>query len=201
MHTMQMPRIELTYERFITVLYDSMEKNQWNGFTEWMCFKCGTTFRLYKRVAYNDSILQLKNSDFPHPFCSLCDHCYTPLIDPVANTNFYHYYTQQKEHQLISFTQDVLNTLVVGEADKRCNKCFLFNLLVCFIRSKIFKHILDVGGALMNLGIGTVCTVQGLVSNVGNWERADFLALARKLDSTNDAAQAARIILKVLKAF
>ena len=178
-----------------------MEKNQWNGFTEWMCFKCGTTFRLYKRVAYNSNTLQLMNSSCPHPACSWCSDCYFWLSAPVATTDFQQFNILRLDYQLISFTQDVLNTFVVGEADKRCNKCFLFNLLVCFIRSKIFKHILDVGGALMNLGIGTVCTVQGLVNNVGNWERADFLALARKLDSTNDAAQAARIILKVLKAF
>ena len=53
----------------------------------------------------------------------------------------------------------------------------------------------------MNLGIGTVCTVQGLLDNVGNWERSDFIALARKLDSTNNAAQAARIIMNVLNVF
>ena len=178
-----------------------MEYNRWNGFTEWMCFKCGRTFKLYKRVAYDSNTLQLLFSNCPHPATSWCSDCFFWLSAPVATTDFQQFNILRLDYQLISFTQDILNTFVVGDTDKKCNKCFLFNLLVCFIRAKIFKHIMDIGGALMNLGIGTVCTVQGLLDNVGNWERSDFIALARKLDSTNNAAQAARIIMNVLNVF
>ena len=192
---------ELRCERFISVLYDSMERNGWNGFDEWMCFKCGKTFKLDKKVAYDSNTLQLLFSSCPHPACSLCSNCYAWYSAPVATTDFQQFNILRLDYQLISFTQDVLNTLIVGEADKKCNKCFIFNLLVCFIRAKVFRHILDIGGALMNLEIGTVCTVQGLVDNVGNWGRSDFIDLARRLDGADDASDAARILMKIFNSF
>ena len=191
---------KLRSEQYITVLYDSMEYHNWNGFTEWMCFKCGKTFRLQKMVAYDSNTLQLAFSDCPHPACSLCSDCYNWYSAPVATTDFQQFNILRLDYQVISFTQDILNT-IVGETDKKCNKCFIFNLLICFARAKIFRHILDIGGALMNLGIGTVCTLQGLFDNVGNWERSDFISLARQLDQADDASDAARIIYNLLKSF
>lgn len=63
-----------------------------------------------------------------------------------------------------------------------------------FFRAKIFKHGLDIIGAGANLTIGAICTVQGLLDNVGHWPREKFISLAEKLDGANDAAAAARII-------
>ena len=53
----------------------------------------------------------------------------------------------------------------------------------------------------MNLGIGTVCTVQGLVDNVGSWGRSDFIDLARRLDDAHDSAESARILMRIFSSF
>ena len=121
-------------------------------------------------------------------------------MGPTLTTDFQQFNALRLDYQVISFTQDVLNT-IVNASYEECNKCFIFNLLVCFERAKIFRHIFDLGGSLMNLGIGTICTLQGLFDNVGNWSRSDFINLARKLDAADDASSAARILMNLLKSF
>ena len=185
---------------YITTLYDSMEAHNWRGFDKWMCFLCGRKFTLDKLVSYDSNTLQLLFSDCPHPACSICNSCFKWYMGPTLTTDFQQFNALRLDYQVISFTQDVLNT-IVGVSDKECNKCFIFNLLVCFERAKIFRHIFDLGGSLMNLGIGTICTLQGLFDNVGNWSKSDFLDLARRLDAADDASSAARILVKVLKSF
>ena len=191
---------ELRCERFISVLYDSMERNGWNGFDEWMCFKCGKTFKLDKKVAYDSNTLQLLFSSCPHPACSLCSNCYAWYSAPVATTDFQQFNILRLDYQLISFTPNVLDS-IVGESDVEYNKCFIFNLLVCFIRAKVFKHILDIGGALMNLKIGVVCTLQQLFDNIGRWNRSDFIDLARQLDAADNASEMARILNTLFELF
>ena len=177
-----------------------MDANDWRGFKKWMCFRCGRTFTLNKYVGYDCNTLMLVNSDCNHPVCSYCDSCYTLWLAPVGTTDFQQFNILRVDYQFISFTQDILNTIV--DVDRKiCNKCFLFNLLICFIRAKIFRHIFDMVGALMNLGIGTVCTLQGFFDSVGHWSRQDFIDFARKLDDADDAAAAARIIDMILSQF
>ena len=185
---------------FITTLYDSMEANNWRGFDKWMCFICGRKFTLDKYVGYDRNTLQLLFSDCPHPACSVCDSCFNFFKGPVMTTDFQQFNFLRVDYQLISFTQDVLNT-IANVSDKKCNKCFIFNLLVCFERAKIFRHIYDIGGALMNVGIGTYCTLQGLFDNVGEWSRNDFIKLARDLDGADSASEAFRILVKLYNAF
>ena len=194
-----MIQCKLTCKQFITILYDSMEANRWKGFNKWMCFRCGRVFKLGKYVGYDRNTLMLIDSDCNHPVCSYCDNCYSIFLGPIGTTDFQQFNMLRIDYQCISFAQDVLNT-VVNVDREICNKCFLFNLLVCFERAKIFRHIFDIGGALMNLGIGTVCTVQGLFDNVGHWSRNDFLELASNLDDADDASDAARILTKVLSS-
>ncbi|KAK8795768.1 hypothetical protein WA171_006586 [Blastocystis sp. BT1] len=190
----------LSCVQYISILYDSMVENNWYGFSKWMCFKCGRVFYLNKKVGYDRNTLLLVDSSCNHPVCSYCDSCWTFFNAPIGSTDFQQFNILRLDYQCISFTQDVLNT-VVGVTREKCNKCFLFNMLICFIRAKIFKHIFDLTGALMNLGIGTVCTLQGLFDGVGCWGRNDFLNLARQLDGTNDAAAAFRIIERILNMF
>ena len=186
--------------KYISILYDSMEANSWYGFDKWMCFKCGRVFHLRKKVGYDRNTLMLLDSDCNHPVCSYCDSCWSIFNAVVGSTDFQQFNILRLDYQCMSLTQDLVNTFV-GVSREMCNKCFLFNMLVCFIRAKVFRHILDVGGALMNLGIGTVCTLQGLFDNVGHWTRDDFLDLAELLDKANDASEAFRILHKVLVEF
>lgn len=191
---------ELSCVDFITTLYDSMEANNWRGFDKWMCFICGKEFTLDKYVGYDRNTLMLAFSDCPHPACSVCDSCFSILKGPVMATDFQQFNLLRVDYQLISFTQDVLNT-IANVSDKKCNKCFIFNLLVCFERAKVFRHIADISGALMNLSIGTYCTLQGLFDNVGEWSRNDFIKLARDLDGADSASDAFRILVKLYNTF
>ena len=185
---------------FITTLYDSMEANNWRGFDKWMCFICGRKFTLDKYVGYDRNTLQLVFSDCPHPSCSVCDSCFNFFKGPVMTTDFQQFNFLRVDYQLISFTQDVLNT-IANVSDKKCNKCFIFNLLVCFERAKIFRHIYDIGGALMNVGIGTYCTLQGLFDSVGEWSRDDFISMAEALDGADSISEVVRILIKIYSAF
>lgn len=56
-------------------------------------------------------------------------------------------------------------------------------------------------GALYNLSIGALCTMQGLFDNVGNWSRSDFIDLATKLDDADDASDTFRILEKNIQIF
>lgn len=123
-----------------------------------------------------------------------------PLLAPIGTTDFQQFNMLRLDYQLIAFLQDVANT-VVGDTNKRCNRCFIFNLLICFARAKIFRHIADMTGALYNLSIGALCTMQGLFDNVGNWSRSDFIDLATKLDDADDASDTFRILEKNIQIF
>ncbi len=191
---------ELSCVDFITTLYDSMEANNWLGFDKWMCFICGKEFTLDKYVGYDRNTLQLVFSDCPHPACSVCKSCFDFFQGAVMATDFQEFNLLRVGYQLISFTQDVLNT-IANVSDKKCNKCFLFNLLVCFERAKIFRHIADIGGALMNISIGTYCTVQGLFDSVGEWSRDDFISMAEALDGADSISEVVRILIKIYSAF
>ena len=185
---------------FITTLYDSMEAHNWHGFDKWMCFRCGEEFTLDKLVSYDSNTLQLLFSDCPHPACSVCDDCYKWYLGATLTTDFQQFNAQRLGCQLVSFAQDVLNT-VVGVSDKKCNKCFIFNLLVCFERAKIFKHVLDPYGIAMNVSIGTTCTLQGLFDNVGNWSKSDFIDLAESLDAADSIATVVRVLNMLFGSF
>lgn len=191
---------KLTCVQFIGTLYDSMEKNSWRGFDNWMCFRCGHKFTLDKYVSYDSNTLMLVFSDCNHPACSYCDRCFSIWLAPIGTTDFQQFNLLRLDYQLISFLQE-LGNMIVNDFDKRCNKCFIFNLLICFARAKIFKHIADMTGAFYNLSIGAICTMQGLFDNVGNWSRDDFINLARQLDGANDAADGSRIVNNILKSF
>ena len=185
---------------FITTLYDSMEANDWRGFDKWMCFTCGKEFTLDKYVGYNRNTLQLLFSDCPHPACSQCDSCFSFFKGTFMATDFQEFNLLRVSYQLLSFTQDVLNT-IANVSDKKCNKCFLFNLLVCFERAKIFRTIADIGGALVNISIGTYCTLQGLFDNVGEWSRNDFISMAEALDGADSASEVLRVLITLYNTF
>ena len=185
---------------FITTLYDSMEAHNWRGFDKWMCFRCGEEFTLDKLVSYDSNTLQLLFSDCPHPACSVCDDCFVWYLAGTLTTDFQQFNAQRLGYQLVSFAQDVLNT-VVGVSDKKCNKCFIFNLLICFERAKIFKHVFDSYGAAMNMSIGTACTLQGLFDNVGNWSKSDYIDLAESLDAADSIATVVRVLNLLFGSF
>lgn len=192
----------LPCETFIRILYDSMVNNNWIGFDKWMCFRCGRIFSLDKTVSYDHNTLFLINSTCDHPACSYCNSCFRQKwhVAPLLVTDFQQFNGLRLDAQCVSFLQEVAN-LVVNERREVCNKCFLFNLLVCFVRAKVYQHLLDATGAVFNLGIGAICTVQGVIDGVGHWERSDFIDFARRLDSANDAAATVRIVNNLLKAF
>ena len=184
---------------FITTLYDSMEANNWSGFNKWMCFSCGKEFTLERNVGYDRNTLQLLFSDCPHPACSVCDSCFDVFKGPLMATDFQNFNYLRVGYQL-SFTQDVLNT-IVNVSDKKCNKCFIFNLLVCFVIAKKHRSIYDIGDAHIAVGIGTYCTLQGLFDSVGEWSRDDFISLARDLDGADSGSEASRILITLYKTF
>lgn len=192
----------LPCEEFIRILYESMESNKWIGFDKWMCFRCGKTFSLEKTVSYDHNTLMLMLSSCDHPACSYCNRCFREkrFVAPLLITDFQQFNLLRLDAQCISFLQEVAN-YVVNEADEVCNKCFLFNLLVCFIRAKIYRHVLDATGAAFNLGIGAICTVKGVIDGVGHWSKSDFIDFARRLDAADDAAAVLRIIDNLLTSF
>ena len=197
---LRMINCTLSCVSYITTLYDSMEASGWLGFDKWMCFLCGRKFTLNKLVSYDSNTLQLLFSDCPHPACSVCDDCYKWYLVPTLVTDFQQFNLFRVGYDPVPLTDDILLSFT-NVSDIKSNKCFLFNLLVCFERAKIFRWRADIGGDLMNLKIGTVCTLQGLFDNVGNWSKSDFLDLAKQFDAADDATAAARILMNVLKSF
>ena len=185
---------------FITTLYDSMEANDWRGFDKWMCFTCGKEFTLDKYVGYDRNTLMLAFSDCPHPACSVCKSCFDFFQGALMATDFQEFNLLRVGYQLISFTQDVLNT-IANVSDKKCNKCFLFNLLVCFVIARKYRNVYNIGDSRLSVGIGTYCTLQGLFDNVGEWSRDDFISLARDLDEADSGSEAFRILVKLYKTF
>ena len=188
----------LSCEKFITTLFDSMEANGWKGFDKWPCFRCGSSFGLYKYVGYDRNTLMLVDSTCDHPACSYCNKCYSWLLGPAGVTDFAQFNMLRLDYQCISLVQHVGN-LVIQEERKKCNKCFIFNMLVCFARAKIYKHVFDATGAAFNLGIGVTCTLQGLFDTIGYWSRGDFVKLARDLDRAGDAAATLRVFQQLFK--
>lgn len=191
---------ELSCVDFITTLYDSMEANNWRGFNKWMCFTCGKEFTLERNVGYDRNTLMLVFSDCPHPACSVCDSCFSLLKGPLLATDFQQFNTLRVDYPLISFTQDVLNT-IANVSDKKCNKCFLFNLFVCFVIARKYRNVYNIGDARINDSIETYCTLQGLFDNVGEWSRDDFIELARDLDEADSGSEAFRILVKLYNTF
>ena len=190
----------LSCVRFISILYDSMASNYWNGFDKWMCFRCGKTFSLRKYVSYCRNNLLLVFSDCPHPACSVCEDCYSWWIGATLATDFQQFNTLRISHNLVPLTDDVLMAFT-DVSDMKSNKCYLFDLLICFAKAKLFRHILDIDGALKCLTVSVYCSLEKLYDKVGDWSRDDFIDFARQLDGATTPNEMLEVIIRILKSF
>ena len=197
---LRMIHCTLSCVSYITTLYDSMEASGWLGFDKWMCFRCGKKFTLSKYVAYNRSNLLLALSDCPHPACSVCDRCYKWYLGATLMTDFQQFNLFRVGHDPVPLTDDILLSFT-NVSDIKSNKCFLFNLLVCFVRAKIFKHAFDYDGALTSLTLNVFCSLQIVYDTIGEWSRDDFIRLARKLDEAKDYHMAGQLLATVYESY
>ena len=86
----------------------------------------------------------------------------------------------------------------INASDIKSNKCFLFNLLVCFVSAKICKDVFDIDGALTSFKLNLFCSLSMGYAKIGKWSREDFIDLARKLDEAWDYEMAGKLLESVL---